>query len=159
MFIKAAICLSFSDYCNVTPLMIATRNRDIPTLRVLLSYKSDLYRHGRVIRGELDYNTDVFQNALDVGAFEAAMVIAEAGYDMSRVDYLVDWSKTPTDSLVRDPGMLQFFRQQAVMVASLSRLAILAIRNRLTGHIPGKATALPLPKLLVRAVSMNNELT
>ncbi|XP_060600232.1 serine/threonine-protein phosphatase 6 regulatory ankyrin repeat subunit C-like isoform X2 [Ruditapes philippinarum] len=146
-------------YCGVTPLQIATRKKDLNTAKVLLNWKSDLYRKGRVKRGELDYQTDVFHLAIDIGAFEIAMLLVEIGYDLSRVDYLTDWSICPPDTLVGNQSMLEYFRQGAMLVQSLFRLAIFAIRDTLSGHTTEKATLLPLPKQLIKAVQLEDELT
>lgn len=143
----------------MTPLQIATRKRDLKTLKVLLNWKSDLYRKGRVKRGELDYHTDVFHLAIDIGAFEIAMFLVEIGYDLSRVDYLTDWSLVPPDTLMENQSMLEYFRQGALLVQSLFRLAIFAIRDKLPGNIPGSAAMLPLPKRLIQAVQLQDELT
>ena len=128
-------------------------------MKVLLKYKSDMYREGRVIRGSLDYNTDVFHLAMDIGAFEAAILLMEVGYDLSRVSYLVDWSKTAPEVLRNNPTMLDFFRQNAVSVKRLYQLAVFRIRETLSGNIDASASTLPLPKLLIQAVDMTNELT
>ncbi|XP_045200251.2 ankyrin repeat and SOCS box protein 13-like [Mercenaria mercenaria] len=146
-------------YCGVTPLQIATRKRDLKTIKVLLNWKSDLYRKGRVKRGELDYQTDVFHLAIDIGAFEVAMLLVEIGYDLTRVDYLTDWSMCPPDSLIANQAMLEYFRQGARLVQSLFRLSIFTIRNTFTENIPEKAALLPLPKQLIKAVQLEDELT
>ena len=126
-------------------------------MKVLLKWKSDLYRKGRVKRGELDYHTDVFHLAIDIGAFEIAIFLVEMGYDLSRVDYLTDWSISPPESLIANQSMLEYFRQGAMLVQSLFRLAIFAIRNTLTGHTTEKATLLPLPKQLIKAVQLDDD--
>lgn len=143
-----------SFYCGITPLQIATRNKDLKTLKILLGWKSDLYRQGRVVRGDLDYNTDVFHLAIDIGAFDVGILLADVGYDLSRVQYLADWSKTPPDTLQRNPTMLAYFRQRATAVQRLFQLTVLAIRNTLSGHISENAACLPLPKSLISAVQI-----
>lgn len=146
-------------YCGVTPLQIATKQRDIETLKILLNWKSDLYRKGRVKRGELDYHADVFHLAIDIGAFEIAILLVEIGYDLSRVDFLTDWSLAPPDSLNENQTMLQYFRQGAMLVQSLFRLSVFAVRSKLPGNIPASAELLPLPKSLIQAVQLQDELS
>jgi len=146
-------------WCGVTPLQIATRKRDTRMLKILLQWQSDLYREGRVKRGELDYNADVFHLAIDIGAFDVAAILADVGYDLSRVRYLVDWSETPPSSFSGNEIWLQYFRKRATTVQTMFRISLLTIRNFLSGHITDSATQLPLPKLLISAVQMVDTLT
>lgn len=146
-------------YCGVTPLQIATRKKDVRSMKILLQWKSDLYREGRVKRGQLDYRADVFHLAIDIGAFEIATLLVEVGYDLSRVEYLRDWSTTPPDTLIENQYMLEYFRQGAMLVQSLFRLALLKIRECLDRNIPENAQLLPLPKTMIKAVLLEDELT
>ncbi|XP_052782656.1 putative ankyrin repeat protein RF_0381 [Mya arenaria] len=146
-------------WCGVTPLQIATRNKDTRTAKLLLRWHSNLYRKGRVVRGELDYTADVFHLALDVGAFEIAILLADVGYDLSCVSYLVDWSITPTSSLLHNQVMCEYFRQRATTVQSLFRWTLLKIRSCITGHLIDRATELPLPRSLISAVQLEDILT
>ncbi|KAL4220357.1 Ankyrin repeat and SOCS box protein 10 [Mactra antiquata] len=144
-------------YCGTTPLQIAVRKRDLKTIKVLLNWNSDLYRKGRVIRGDLDYMTDAFHLAMDIGSFEAGILLVEmGGYDLTRVSYLTDWSKTPPAQLLQNPTMLDYFRQGAGLVPSLFRLVIFTLRKRFRGSISEQAMALPLPKMLIRAVQLDD---
>lgn len=140
-------------------MQIATRYKDIRMMKILLQWPSDLYREGRVIRGELDYNTDVFHLALDIGAFEVAVLLADSGYDVTRVKYLTDWSQTPPSSLNSQPVMLDYFRQRACSVQSLFLLTVFAIRKSVPGNITESARDLPLPKSLIGAILLENVLT
>ncbi|WAR28901.1 V023-like protein [Mya arenaria] len=133
--------------------------QDTRTAKLLLRWHSNLYRKGRVVRGELDYTADVFHLALDVGAFEIAILLADVGYDLSCVSYLVDWSITPTSSLLHNQVMCEYFRQRATTVQSLFRWTLLKIRSCITGHLIDRATELPLPRSLISAVQLEDILT
>ena len=128
-------------------------------MKILLNWKSNLYRKGRVVLGERDYRADVFHLAMDLGFFEAGILLAEVGYNMSRVSYLVDWSQSPPVPLLDNPIMLDFFRHGAMTVHSLYRLGLYAIRRTFSGHISNCAELLPLPKLLIENVKIKYELT
>lgn len=113
-----------------------------------------------MIRGDLDYFTDVFHLAMDIGSFEAAILLVEmGGYDLSRVSYLTDWSKSPPAQLLQNPSMLEYFRQGAMLVPSLFRLCVFAIRKRFEGSISDSVKELPLPKLLIHAVQFKDDFT
>ena len=146
-------------YCGITPLLIATSKRDIETIRVLLNWRSDLYREGRVKRAGLDYFTDVFRLAIDIGAFDIAMLFVEAGYNISRVPYLVDWSRSPPDSLIDNQVMLEYFRQSAQCVQTLFNQTVDSVRGCLSCDITTKASKLPLPKSLIRAIKISPDVT
>lgn len=146
-------------YCGITPLLIAVTKKDIDTINALLNWKSDLYREGRVRRAGLDYFTDAFRLAIDIGAFDIAILLAEAGYNMSRVRYLVDWSSTPPDSLIDNQIMLEFFRQSAQCVKTLFHITVGSIRNCLSSDITRKSAMLPLPKSLISAIGISQDVT
>ncbi|XP_052217087.1 ankyrin-1-like [Dreissena polymorpha] len=146
-------------YCGVTPLQIATRHKDTRMMKILLQWPSDLYRKGRVIRGELDYNSDVFHLAIDIGAFEVAILLADSGYNVTRVKYFTDWSQAPPSSFNSEPVMLDYFRQRACSVQSLFILTMFAIRKSMPGNITESARDLPLPKSLIGAIQLENVLT
>lgn len=87
------------------------------------------------------------------------MVIAEAGYDVSHVPYLVDWSMKPPDPLLENEVMLQYFRERAMLVQGLFKLTVLVIRRAIHDNISQQAPSLPLPKPLISAVQLKDELT
>ncbi|KAH3815970.1 hypothetical protein DPMN_144509 [Dreissena polymorpha] len=128
-------------------------------MKILLHWPSDLYRKGRVILGELDYNSDVFHLALDIGAFEVAILLADSGYSVTRVKYLTDWSQEPPSSFNSEPVILDYFRQRACSVQSLFILTLFTIRKSLTGNITESAQDLPLPKSLICAIQLDNVFT
>ena len=145
---------SISVYCGITPLLIAVSKKDIETVRVLLNWKSDLHREGRVRRDGLDYFTDAFRLAIDIGAFDIAMVLAEAGYNLSRVKYLMDWTLTPPLSLIDNQIMLEFFRQRAHCVKTLFDISVDEVRKSLSRDISRRSEVLPLPKSLLSAIAI-----
>ena len=159
IFIFKYSYILFSVYCGITPLLIATSKKDIDTVRVLLNWKSDLYREGRVRRDGLDYFTDVFRLAIDIGAFDIAMLIVEAGYNLSRVDYLIDWSATPPDTLIDNQIMLDYFRQCAQCVQTLFTQAVNSTRECLSRDINTKAKSLPLPRSLISVIQITSDIT
>ena len=87
------------------------------------------------------------------------MLLAETGYDVSHVPYLVDWSLKPPSKLLDDEFMLQYFREKAMLTQTLFRLTLFKIRKVLRDNISEQATQLPLPKSIIAAVQLKDELT
>ena len=105
-------------------------------------------------RDGLDYFTDAFRLAIDIGAFDIAIVLAEAGYNLSRVSYLIDWTLTPPTTLIDNQIMLEFFRQSAQCVKSLFNISVEEVRKCLSRDINRKLELLPLPKPLLSAIAI-----
>ena len=102
----------------------------------------------------MDYFTDAFRLAIDIGAFEIAIVLAEAGYNMSRVPYLMDWTLTPPITLIDNQIMLEFFRQSAQCVKTLFNISVAEVRKCVARDITRKLELLPLPKPLLSAIAI-----
>lgn len=101
----------------------------------------------------------MFCLAIDIGAFDIAILLSDTGYDVSHVPYLVDWSLPLPDTLLGNDVMLQFFREKAMVVDSLFKISVLTIRRALKDSIAERAQELPLPKSIIAAVQFKDDLT
>ena len=146
----------FSVFAGMTPLIVAASKNDIASAKILLDWGCDMYSKGRIMRRNYDFYRDAFELAIELKFPEFACLLAGCGYNISQVDYLVNWEMEPPQVLKSHPETLEYLRLNAVLPPSLFRWAIICIRKALECNIFEKAKLLPLPKFLIESVQLRD---
>ena len=151
--VRVILCY-FSVYRGITPLLHAVGKKDIESFKELLKWPCDLYAKGHALSQNYDTMLDAFQLAVHVGCPEMALLLAEVGYNMTRIDYLTDWGLNPPPCFDERPDILENLREVAVQPKSLFLSALLCIRHVLTGNVESNSDRLPLPRLIIEEIKL-----
>ena len=111
------------------------------------------------MRRNYEFFRDAFELAMELGFPDFVCLLAGCGYNISQVDYLVNWELDPPECLKKHDHVLEYLRLNAVMPPTLFRCAVLCIRKVLDSNISQKAESLPLPKLLRDSVRLQDILS
>ena len=140
----------------MTPLLISASKNDLATAKVLLDWDCDMYVKGRIMRRNYEFFRDAFELAMELGFPEFACLLAGYGYNLSQVDYLINWEMEPPEILQVRQEALEYLRLNAVLPPTLFRCAVLCIRKCLSRSINENALLLPLPKFLIDSIRLKD---
>ncbi|XP_060583459.1 ankyrin-1-like isoform X3 [Ruditapes philippinarum] len=144
---------------GISPLLHVIKKKDIDSLKVMLNWSCDLYRKARVFKfNHYDMEYDSFELAIHEGCPEMALLLVQAGYNVSKIRYLSDYSAELPNCLKDRPDILEQLRQFVQEPRSLFDSAVLCIRHTLDSNIIHKADELPLPKLLIEDIKLRSVL-
>ncbi|XP_052783747.1 ankyrin repeat, PH and SEC7 domain containing protein secG-like isoform X2 [Mya arenaria] len=143
---------------GITPLHHAVNKKDIETVKVLLNWSSDLTIKARMDKYNYDLLFDCFEWAILTGCVDIALLLVQAGYNASAIDYITNYSIMPPQCLQERPEILDELRMMASQPPSLFDVAVRRIRRSLRSNIVSRADQLPLPKLLIEDVKMRGTL-
>lgn len=88
-----------------------------------------------------------------------ALLLAQAGYNVSKIPYITDFSAEVPTCLANRPDILQRLRESVLTPPTLFDIAVMCIRERIRDNIAHNADRLPLPKLLIEDVKLSSILT
>jgi len=143
-----------SVFGGITPLHHAVLKNDLESAKVLLNWSCDLYRSARMFKYNYDTLYDTFELAIHNECAEMALLLAQAGYNVSKINYITDYSAEVPNCLKNRPDILQILRESVLSPMTLFDTAVMVIRQALRNNISHQADCLPLPKLLIEDVKL-----
>lgn len=143
----------------MTPLLVAASKNSIDCAKIILNWGCDMYVKGRIMRRNYEFHRDAFELAIELGFPEFVCLLADCGYNISSVDYLVNWEMDPPTILKARQDVLEYLRRNAMVPPTLFRCTLLCIRKVLDSNISGKAKLLPLPKVLIESIQLKDIFT
>ncbi|WAR27504.1 Y045-like protein, partial [Mya arenaria] len=149
LLVMSGTDLDTCRYEGSSPLVMAIQFRCTPLVNYLLVNGASI--NGKCTMDKYNYDLlfDCFEWAILTGCVDIALLLVQAGYNASAIDYITNYSIMPPQCLQERPEILDELRMMASQPPSLFDVAVRRIRRSLRSNIVSRADQLPLPKLLI----------